>query len=107
MNKKEHPQALQGALKLFLKILENIINSPSEQKFRNIKKANKTLQAKLFCLENIHQLIDLFGFEYDIANEVYYMPDRNVFKIFLIIPEIQDAVDLIDSKLISQEEYDK
>lgn len=36
----------------------------------------------------MHKLLELVGFEHDLVNEYYHMPDQNVYKIFSILSEI-------------------
>jgi hypothetical protein len=58
-------ERLIDAVKLLIKLLENIENNPVEEKFRSVKKTNATLQSKLFCFSGIEQIFRELGFVED------------------------------------------
>ncbi len=62
MREDIHPQNLVDALKLLVRLFENIANNPQEVKYHTINKKNKTLQEKLFKITAIEKLLILAGF---------------------------------------------
>lgn len=56
---------LVEAVRLLIKLFENIENNPVEVKFRSVKKTNATLQAKLFCFSGIEEIFRQLGFQED------------------------------------------
>lgn len=60
---KGNTQNSLNSLNTFQKILGNIIKSPTESKFRLLKRGNKTLEAKIFSNQNLVQILCMLGFD--------------------------------------------
>ena len=58
-------QMLADGLALLIKLFENIENNPVEFKFRNVKKSNPTLVAKLFAFKGLERIFGALGFVED------------------------------------------
>lgn len=63
--------SFERAINLLRKIVTNIINKPSIDKFRNIRKGNKVLAAKLFIHPKMDELLTIVDFVFDDSEETY------------------------------------
>ncbi|XP_070501341.1 peptide-N(4)-(N-acetyl-beta-glucosaminyl)asparagine amidase [Chironomus tepperi] len=52
-----------GSVTICLKLLENIINNPKEEKFRKFKKSNPKIANEMLVLDGIEELFKEIGFE--------------------------------------------
>jgi hypothetical protein len=103
-----HPEQLIEALKLLLRLFENIANNPLEVKYRSINKKNKTLQEKLFKISGVEQLVTLAGFQYDAESDTYALKsDADVYRIYPILTPLRDQTNLNQARLESDEAYEK
>ena len=68
LDEDTHPEVLGQALDFLYKLFNNIAMNPMEQKYRNIKKSNNTLKAKVFRVENITSLLDIIGNNFFLNN---------------------------------------
>lgn len=77
----------EAAMNILRKIVANIVNDPSSDKFRNVRKSNKVLSEKLFIHKNIDELLKLFDFAYDDTDGVYsyFNEDPNSLQSLLVI----------------------
>jgi hypothetical protein len=74
------PEAFKAGLKLLIKLNKNVLDSPSEEKFRTMKKSNKVIAAKLFSLKGgIIELIRNMGY-YQVDDE-HFVFLGNYFKV--------------------------
>lgn len=48
---------------ILLKLLENVIREPQNNKYRTIRLENKVIKEKLLCLNGIRELLASIGFE--------------------------------------------
>lgn len=71
----ERPKTAWATL---LKMLGNVVNSPTEQKFRRIRLTNPAIQKKVTSLPGALQFLELVGFEKDAGGEVLEMADSKV-----------------------------
>jgi len=56
-------QAVSTGLETLLKLIGNILKSPTEDKFRTLKKTNKAIQGRILSLKGgIHELILALGY---------------------------------------------
>lgn len=60
-DKYDHERLIE-AVKLMIKLLENIENNPVEVKYRSVKRTNPTLQSKVFCFSGIEEVFRQLGF---------------------------------------------
>ena len=67
---------LADGLALLIKLFENIENNPVEVKFRNVKKSNPTLVAKLFAFRGIERIFGALGFSED--GEFYRFTQQDI-----------------------------
>ena len=62
ITKKYKEEIVKEAFTLMLKLLENIITKPKEEKFRNLKKTNELIRSKILILKETHQLMKDIGY---------------------------------------------
>ena len=72
------PKQFEAMLNLLKKIIDNIINNPSNDKFRAIRKSNKVLNQKLFIHSNVSLALQEIGFVYDNSDEVFVYFEEDV-----------------------------
>ncbi|XP_061400557.1 peptide-N(4)-(N-acetyl-beta-glucosaminyl)asparagine amidase [Musca vetustissima] len=75
------------AVRIILLLLDNIINHPSEDKYRTIRMENKTIKEKLLTLEGCDGLLTAIGFRR--TNDLYTLPKESSLDI---IQEYRDAL---------------
>lgn len=59
---KNYDEKLHSAYNLLLKMLNNIITNPNEQKFRLFKLTNDSIKAKILCIHEIMELLYTIGY---------------------------------------------
>lgn len=59
---KYDAERLAEAVRLLIKLFENIENNPVEVKYRSVKRTNPTLQSKVFCFSGIERVFQELGF---------------------------------------------
>jgi len=79
-------ETLFQAFQILQKILQNILNNPTEEKFKHIKKTNATLQKSLFCIKEMEALLELLDFTHSGDHLVFTGTH---------LQEIQNAVNFI------------
>lgn len=64
--KKIHPpEKLSAAIAMLAKLLENIVSSPLEVKYRGIKRTNQILEGQVFRWKGIERVLLVLGFRED------------------------------------------
>lgn len=79
--KKAHPsqdEQLKTCWNTLLKYCGNVAQSPSEEKFRNIKLTNAAFQARVGSLTGGIDFLKLLGFEPDASGSALYLPADKV-----------------------------
>jgi hypothetical protein len=91
-------------LNLLLKLTNNILNKPKEEKFRTVKKTIKAIQAKIFSLKGgLIELLLAMGFvEVDAEHLVFVGEYFTILKRGVNL--IEEALDPIKCKFMSPEE---
>ena len=106
------PQTAVTALGILMKLLRNISDSPEEAKFRNIKKSNKAISAKLLSCQGILEiLLDIGYTEQDSDTLVYALDNDERLDIALTlievaIQEMQDSLKTDEEKAYEKRMYD-
>lgn len=77
-------------LKSISTLVENLINYPFEEKFRQMKQTNKAVQDKFLKYEEIRQLIALIGFQEQ--GEFLVLPPTNKVHISSIQTSILEVI---------------
>jgi hypothetical protein len=62
--KYDHERLIE-AVRVIVKLFENIENNPVDVKYRSVKRTNATLQSKVFCFSGIENLFRELGFVED------------------------------------------
>lgn len=62
---------------ILLKLLDNVIREPQNNKYRAIRLENKTIKEKLLCLNGIRELLSSIGFE-EVGNKTIIILHKNV-----------------------------
>lgn len=62
MEKSCSKEKFLGGLEILLKLLTNIINDPSNSKYRSFKLENKTIKEKVLCISGMHDFLKGLGF---------------------------------------------
>ena len=78
MNKKK--EKVEAAVDILSKLLKNIIDNPSEEKFRMFRKENATIKEKLTMFKSGVDLAKLLGFQEvkdETTKEVVYRINSN------------------------------
>lgn len=85
-------EKLVEAVRLVIKLFENIVNNPTEEKYRSVKKSNVTLQSKVFCFSGIERIFTELGFTQD--GEFYRIGNQSIMPI-------RDAVIILRAQEVS------
>ena len=99
-------KAVMQALDILLKLIKNILKSPQEEKFRKIKKTNKSIASKLLAVDGISELILALGFE-SISDEFYDFDINNYSELIRTRRIVEDEHDEIRKKYMTPEELEK
>eukprot|EP00344_Euplotes_crassus_P006458 CAMPEP_0196996226 /NCGR_PEP_ID=MMETSP1380-20130617/2159_1 /TAXON_ID=5936 /ORGANISM="Euplotes crassus, Strain CT5" /LENGTH=189 /DNA_ID=CAMNT_0042412123 /DNA_START=1 /DNA_END=570 /DNA_ORIENTATION=- len=93
-------------LEILIKLIKNILKSPHEEKFRNIKKTNKAISTKLLSLSGIEDLILALGYKDD--NDEFYVFDIDKYSdLYKLKRAIQEFHDEKRKKYMTPEELEK
>uniref|UniRef100_A0A1I8Q858 Peptide-N(4)-(N-acetyl-beta-glucosaminyl)asparagine amidase n=1 Tax=Stomoxys calcitrans TaxID=35570 RepID=A0A1I8Q858_STOCA len=80
-------EAYLEAVRIILVLLDNILGSPAEKKYRTIRLENKTIKEKLLSLEGCGELLLAMGFKR--TNDEYILPAETSLQV---IREYRDAL---------------
>ena len=94
------------ALDILMKLVHNILKSPQEEKFRKIKKTNKTIATKLLGVDGMHDLLLALGFD-DESSENYSFDIHKYTKLAKYKRAVEDFHDEIRKKYMTPEELQK
>ena len=68
----------------FLQYLDNIVQNPTEEKFRKIRKSNKAFQERVGSMEGTEMFLEACGFQNKtIEDQEFWVFPAEVKKIFL------------------------
>ena len=76
------------AFELLIKLFQNILNNPSEPKFRNFKKTNKLIQSEILIFPNIIDSLYIMGYVEDKDDENILLYQADSLENFIIAIEI-------------------
>lgn len=83
------PATALDAVSILLKLLRNISENPTQEKFRSIKKSNKAIASKLLNCVGILEILQEIGYtELDNDNLVYSLNEDERLEITLIMTEV-------------------
>ena len=74
-------ETLGEGLGILLKLINNLIKDPNNEKYRAINETNKAVQAKLLTLkpkEDVHHLIEALGYTHHIQDQIYVYTDPHM-----------------------------
>lgn len=93
-------------LEILLKLLQNIVKNPLEDKFRQIKGTIPKIASTLFALSGVKQLLSLMNFT-EIETNVFVYLDSDVHYIARNIHIVEDALLPIRMQFMTPEEKEK
>lgn len=102
LGKAQKPEDTLQALTLLQKLLMNIFNNPSEQKFRGIKTSNATLKAKLFNISGMENLLKDLGFV--LIDDTYTYLDDNVAPLTFALANLKKKIEELEYSLLPADE---
>lgn len=85
------PLDVYNGLSILFKLLKNIQDTPTEAKFKNIKKSNKVIATKLLCLQNISDVLHLIGYVDKDDDNLEYRGDQESLDIVMTILEVHNV----------------
>ncbi len=89
-----------------LKLLNNILKNPREEKFRMIKKTNAAIQSKLLSVKGVPELLEALGF-ISIDEEFYSF----IGDYFVVLSKgchfLEDSIIIVKMKYMSEEDRKK
>ena len=89
-----------------MKLANNILNNPKEEKFRKIKKSNKAIKAKLLSIKQVEEVIVGMGFTN--VDEEHFVYIGDVFYTLKAGVKLTDeALEPIKVKYMSEEDRTK
>ena len=101
---KYNDMKIKDAFEIILKLLENILKRPNEQKFRFFKKSNEIIKSKVLIMKEFVTLMKTIGYT-DIDENLMMYSDENNFN------KIKNSIELINNyqKVLIEKskEYDK
>jgi hypothetical protein len=95
-----------AALDILMKLVMNVLKSPQEEKFRKIKKTNKTIAHKLLAAGGIEDLLLAIGYK-DISDEFYEFDMENYNLLVKSKRHIEELYDERRKKYMTQDELIK
>ena len=96
---------VQEAFHILLKLFNNIVNNPLEDKFKYFKKTNKTIKAKVLIIPEIIDLLKSMGY-IDVDDEsMVYTENLDIIKN--VSNKIKSITDIYDNKKLKEEEEKK
>ena len=66
---KSHPIDAKSAFEILIKLFQNILNHPTEAKFRTFKKTNQTIKTRVLIIPEIIDVLQVLGYT-DSTNEL-------------------------------------
>ena len=58
----KYPDNYRQAFEILIKLFNNIINHPTEQRYRNFKKTNEIIKTKVLIIPEILSLLEVLGY---------------------------------------------
>ncbi len=102
ITKKYKEEIVKDAFSLIIKLLENIITKPKEEKFRNFKKTNELIKSKILILRETHQLMIDIGYR-DRDSEFMVFEGEDVTKIKQATKILEEFRDKLNFAIQQQE----
>jgi hypothetical protein len=103
---KGNDKAVLDGLNILVKLANNVLNNPKEEKFRTIKKSNKAIQAKLLSIKDVDEVIKAMGFT-DVDEEHFVFIGDVFYTLKAGIKQIDVALEPIKVKYMSEEDRTK
>lgn len=102
-------KAVIAGLDILHKLIQNILKNPTEDKFRMLKKSNKTIQAKLLALKPAGSILELMeAFGYTNLDEEHHAFVGDYFAVLMEGSAMIDATTMpLKMKNMSEEERKK
>ena len=106
INESNEETLVIKALDILMKLIKNILKSPQEEKFRNIKKTNKAIMNKLLSVGGMEDLILSIGYK-DSSVEFFTFDINNYTQLAKMKKIIEDFHDELRKKYMTPEELEK
>ena len=100
-NLKIETENWENSIQLILTLLENIIQNPTNSKYKTLKKSNEKLKNLLFQYKNGGEIIKLCGFINDKDNENILVNIQTVSMIKILRTDLKFAL-----RIVLQEKFD-
>ena len=99
-------KALKTGVELVLKLVNNVVNKPTEEKFRTVNTVNKRIAADVFTLNgDLTDLFKLMGYSKQGDNLVFEGNNFRTLKRGIRLTE--EAIDPIQCKFMTKEELSR
>ena len=92
INKKYVDMKIKDALEIIIKLLNNLLKNPNEQKFRIFKKSNEIIKSKVLKMKEFLTLMSVIGYTDLDQDAMMFLDDSN-------LPKLHKAVDVINKHL--------
>lgn len=87
---------VKEAFEILIKLFNNIITKPKEEKFRTFKKSNETLKKKVLLISEIHTLLKLIGYV-ELDSEILAYQGDNIESLMSTVQVLNDYINVINS----------
>lgn len=100
---KYSEERVKEAFELMIKLLNNIINKPTENKFRQFKKTNETIKAKIIIMKENLDILKAIGYE-DIDSEIMAFQGQDLTNVKAGVRVLGDYMEVF-KKILAEKEY--
>ena len=104
--KTNEPKKSLDGLEILLKLLQNIVLHPTEDKFRQIKGTNPKISATLFAINGTNQLLQRMSFT-EIEPSIFVYLEDNLHQIAKFVHMVENALNPIRMQFMSEDEKAK
>jgi hypothetical protein len=103
---KYNETAVKEAFSLILKLLNNILSKPGEDKFRIFKKSNEAIKSKILLLKENLDLIKAIGYV-DLDEEMLAFQGEDLGNVKEAVGVLTEYIEIINKKLEEKEYLEK
>ena len=91
-------ETLITAFELLIKLFQNIINKPTEDKFKNFKTSNESIKSKILVIPEILELIKTIGYA-SVSDDTYTYKNSSVKPLEFTVEVLNKKVMYLEYKL--------
>lgn len=99
---KYREEAVKEAFSLLLILLKNIVNKPTEEKFRLFKRTNAAIKSKILVIKECLELVKDIGYV-DLDGELLVYQDSDLSNVNAAIKVLNNTIEAINKKLAELE----